>query len=188
MSSPFLPVVKKEGGWGGTSGISSRVDDFIVKHPTWMVYIRKDQRFPHAECYLSDSKSPDPTCETCWGLGYKVQLEKHMVRRAIASQAMDSPLLSHGYTGEYPGFIYSSRRYYQQQTDVYIDVEWDVDIPLIEKYGRPTRIVNAWVVDESVMQKESGSTFMACKIQQSDFNLKFLERLLLNTHIDWVVP
>jgi len=111
-----------------------------------------------------------------------------MVRRAITSQAMDSPLLSTGYTGEYPGFIYSSRRYYQQQTDVYIDVEWDVDNQLIEKFGRPVRIINAWVVDESVMQKESGATFMACKIQQSDFNLKFLEHLLLNTHIDWVVP
>lgn len=189
MSNAFVtPDSNRTLNFTGARGtLASRVADFVDRHGSWLIYVRRDTRYPHADCYLSDTKSPDPKCEVCFGIGYKIQLEKHKVRRSVAFKEMNSPNAPFGYQGEYNAQIHSRRDYNQRQLDLYFEVEWDVSLDQIEQYGRPTRIVDSYQIDETKTAMESGVTYRVCNIHQHNFQSPLFEDWLLTNSHDWVV-
>jgi hypothetical protein len=156
---------------GNTSHLREGFNSFINRRPNWMVYIRKDIRYPSPVSYDPHTLSPDTDDPTTFGLGYAVQYEKHAVRRVIRVKSAESPMEEFGYLAKFQTVIYCPRYYYPKSKDIYLEVEWDVELPYIEQYGKPIRIVNAFQVDEQIALKEDEVTYFGCGCDTYNFTI-----------------
>lgn len=191
MSNPFNLVRSQNviNPFGiSKGGMAQRVSNFVDKHSMWMIYLRRDERFPDPDAYLSDSRSGDPNNKLSLEMGYTFQLEKHPVRRVIQASSMYSPNSGVGFLGQYTNLIYTSRALHQKQTDLYFEVEWDVPQAQIRDYGRPVRVIQCYQVDETSITAESDITYRVCICQQYDFSKTDLEKRLIDIPQNWVIP
>lgn len=161
-------------------------DKLIDDHPHYLVYVRRDMKYPHPDCYLPDTKSPDPSCADCFGLGYYVQFEKHKCRRALAVRDVQAPVEEFGYLAQYKYVVYTPRYYYPKRKDLYLEVEWDVSPRYIEDAGRPTNIIHAYQITESLAQLEDEVTYTCSGCDTYDFTVQQMENWLLTMSRVWV--
>lgn len=172
-------------GLGNRGALRHGFESFVARHPFYMVYVRKDVRYPHSECYLSDTKSPDTSCQECFGLGYKAQFEKHSCRRVLVPREVQSPIEEYGYLTKHRCIVFTPRYYYPKSKDLYLEVEWDVEPNKIETYGRAVKIVTAFQVDEIVAMSEDEVTFCAAKCDTYDFTKQQMQNWLLQLGSAW---
>jgi hypothetical protein len=168
------------------TGIRRGVERFISQHPNWMVYVRVDHKYPCGYCWEPESKSPDPTCDVCFGLGKKVQYEKVAVRRATPGREVQDPMQQFGYMSKYRLAVYSPRYYYPKAKDLYLEVEWDKDTPLIEQYGKPINVISAYQVDEVFSMKEDEVSYVVAGCDIYNFTLKNINLWVKNLGAVWV--
>lgn len=151
----------------------------------WLVYIRRDTRYPSPSSYDPTTLSPDTDDQSTFGMGYQVQYEKHAVRRVIRAGTAQSPMEEFGYLAKFRTVIYTPRYYYPKSKDIYIEVEWDQEPPLIEQYGKPIRIINAYQVDEAIAFEDSEVTFFGCGCDTYNFTSGDLEKWMLELGQIW---
>lgn len=166
-------------------GLRQGFNEFVGLHPQWLVYVRRDLKYPCTYCYDPTTKSPDPTCQECYGLGYVVQYEKHACRRVITAQSAQSPIEPFGYLSKYRTIIYEPRYYYPKSKDVFLEVEWDTEIDNIEIYGKPITLIHAYQVDEQVAFQEDEVTYIGCGCDTYDFNIDDMEKWLRKLGQQW---
>jgi len=158
-------------GLGAPAGLKSGFNSFIGKHPQWVVYVRRDTRYPSVTAYDPRSNSPDTDDQTSFGLGYKVQYEKHAVRRVIKASDAESPMEEFGYLAKFKTIIYTPRYYYPRSKDLYLEVEWDTEWEDIELYGKPINVINAFQVDEAISFNENEVTYIGCGCDTYNFTV-----------------
>jgi len=163
----------------------SGFNDLINDHPHFLIYVRRNLKYPHGDCFLSDTKSPSPDCSTCFGTGYKVQYEKHKCRRVLNAKSTQEQLMDPGYMSKYQVIIYTPRYYYPRAGDLYLEVEWDVSIPYIESIGRPVNVIKVHRVDDAVAMMEDEVTYFAVGAIPYNFDGKNLENWLLTVQRTW---
>ena len=163
---------------GKTSALRKGLNSFVNRHPNWMVYIRKDSKYPSPDSYDPRSNSPNTYDQATFGLGYKAQYEKHAVRRVVRAADAQSPIEEYGYLAKFKVVIYTPRYYYPMSKDLYLEVEWDVEWQDIEVYGKPISIVNAFQVDEAISFREDEVTYMGCGCDTYNFTISDQDRWL----------
>ncbi len=141
--------------------IRGGIQEFINRHPNPMVYVRLDEKFPSVGSDPTNG-SPDLDDQTTFGMGAKVQFERHLTRRVINAGSTQDLLNTFGYLTKYKTIIYVPRYYYPKNRDLYLEVEWDVDWQEVEDKGKPTRLVNAYQVNEAVSFREDEVSYVAC--------------------------
>ena len=168
-----------------STALRESFNSFITDHPMWLVYVRRDTRFPSPTSYDPSTRSPDTDDRTSFGMGYSVQYEKHAVRRVIRAGAAQSPMDLFGYLAKFRTVIYTPRYYYPKSKDLYLEVEWDVEPPLIEQYGKPIRIINAYQVDEAIGFSDGEIVFFGCGCDTYNFTIGDLEEWMLQLGSVW---
>jgi hypothetical protein len=130
--------------------------------------------------------SPDTDDPATFGMGYKVQYEKHAVRRVVRASDAQSPMEEFGYLAKFKTIIYTPRYYYPKSKDLYLEVEWDVDWRDVELYGKPISIVNAFQIDEPIAFREDEVTFFGCGCDTYNFTIGDQEKWLKDLGDVWV--
>lgn len=163
-----------------TSGLQSRFNSFLEKYPNYMVYARADRRFPCALC-LNNDQDPQPlvTCPFCFGLGYKLTLEKHQTRFYRQAMPDATPASPMGYLAKFPATVFTQQNNFPQKRDLYFEVEWTTPIDLVPAGGQIASLINAFSIQENFAERESSVTFIACGCSPFDFDRAVLENYLL---------
>lgn len=169
-----------------STSLRTGFNKFIDKRPNWMVYVRRDPRYPSSTSYDPHSMSPDTDDPATFGMGYKVQYEKHAVRRVVRASDAQSPMEEFGYLAKFKTIIYTPRYYYPKSKDLYLEVEWDVDWRDVELYGKPISIVNAFQIDEPIAFREDEVTFFGCGCDTYNFTIGDQEKWLKDLGDVWV--
>lgn len=188
MTDPFrLKSTSRDNRFGLVSQrkMRSGFNDLIDNHPQFLIYIRRDFNFPHGDCFLSDTNSPDPSCSTCFGTGYKVQYEKHKCRRVAGVRFDLNQLEQHGWSHRNQTLIYTPRYYYPKVHDIYIEADWNVEPNQIESVGKPTSIFKIYKIDDSISIVENEVTYFMSTVTPYEFNLATLEQWLLTIQKTW---
>ena len=157
---------------GSPGGLRGGFNDFVGDHPNWMVYVRRDMKYPSPTAYDPHNNSPNTSDQESFGLGYKIQYEKHAVRRVVKATDASAPIESFGYLAQFHTVIYTPRYCYPKKKDLYIEVEWNVRWEDVEVYGKPIKIVNAFQVDDAISFREDEVTYMACACNEYNFTLE----------------
>ena len=163
---------------GTTTGIRGGIQEFINRKGIFMLFIRRDTRYP-SPLFEASQKSPNTDEQIAFGAGTKVQYEKHKVRRVQVAGTAQSPIEEYGYLAKFRTIIYCPRYYYPQSKDIYMEVEWDTTLDRIEEYGKPTRVINAFQVDEFMAFKEDEVSYIACGCDVYNFDLGELNKWVL---------
>lgn len=61
--------------WKDSKPLGKAVQDFIFENVEWVLFLRRDQRFPCLDCYdfsRAAQRSDMSTCPNCWGTGVKI--------------------------------------------------------------------------------------------------------------------
>jgi hypothetical protein len=153
-----------------------------------MVYVRADHRYPCACGYDPSTKSPISTCQDCFGLGFKVQFEKHKTRRVIVAKQAQQQLDEFGYLAEYRTVIYTLRYFYPRPKDLYLETEWDCRWEDIEHYGKPTNLIKAYQVDDTVAYAQNSITYYGSRADTYDFDFSLINGWLRDLGEVWVPP
>lgn len=152
-----------------TSDIRSGFNTFISRRPNWMLYVRADQRYPCPLGHDPASRSPEVDCQKCFGLGFEVQYEKHAVRRVIVANQAQEQIEQFGYLAKYKTVIYTPRYYYPKAKDLYLEVEWSTELAKIEQYGKPTKLINAYQIDEAISFREDEISYFSAACDTYNF-------------------
>lgn len=163
---------------GVPGGIRGGIQEFIDRHGIWMLFVRRDLRYP-SPLFEASQKSPNADEQFAFGAGTKVQYEKHKVRRVQVAGSAQSPIEKFGYLAKFRTIIYCPRYYYPKSKDIYMEVEWDTPLDMIEQYGKPTKVINAFQVDEALFFKEDEVSYIACGCDTYNFDIETLNKWVL---------
>lgn len=165
--------------------IRTGFNSFVNRHPHFLVYIRRNLKYPHGDCLLTDTMSPTPECSVCFGTGYAVQYEKHKCRRVWVAKTSDEEVSIPGILSKYQVIVYTPRYYYPKTQDLYIEVEWDRPISEIETYGRPTSVVAIHRVDAIATMMEDEVSYFAVGVEPFNMNQTQAELWLQTIQKTW---
>lgn len=167
----------------GESTLSSDVTDFINRRPIWMLYARRDLRFPCITCYDPTTNSPKKDCPDCLGTGFSLKVERHKTRLDMQVLPNTNQLSMPGYLPSYPVVIYTPRDNYPKREDLYFEVEWDVDLPFIGEEGRPARVLNTYRIAMLAVFRQDEVTYFGCGCNVYDLDIEFLENTVLHRQL-----
>ena len=168
------------------SSIKSSVESLINGKPNWLVYVRCDHRYPTISGFDPTTNSPNNIDQASFGLGYKVQFEKHKVRKFIRARTDFGPMTSPGYLDEFQTIIYSPVEYYPQDRDLYLECEWSTNLENIELYGKPLKIIEAYQISKKAAYSEDEVSFFASTCIPYNFSIDILNEWLLELGSCWV--
>jgi hypothetical protein len=187
-TDPFdLSSRKTTDPWGlGGAELSDAISAFIAEHPVWLLYARRDLRFPCTACWDPMSHSPrnKQLCPNCIGLGYKVLLERHMTRFVIRGNPAGAPLLGPGYVTDYPVTVHARADECPRPQDIYVEVEWNAPIDQIGVNGRPTRVLHCYMVDMAAPMRQDTLSFFTSGCTPYDFDFDFLTGAIAGKRIE----
>ena len=124
-------------------------DDTIDKYGTWGIYTRSDHRFVCRECYDIGKGDSAPDCGTCFGTGFKVELQRwkfYFSNSLRGFQALEGTLSPIGFTDEDNIFVFTKRQNIPVINDRFFVVEWSEPIGEISGRSQPTRLVHSYRV------------------------------------------
>jgi len=105
-------------------------ENFLRQHGHYIVYIRRDTNI-RCRCwdFTANAPSSDKSCPRCYGTGYKVSLERHLMRKAITGSPLGlAATLQSREPGQFltPSFIgYFKPLLRPQAGDKVVEVTWD---------------------------------------------------------------
>jgi hypothetical protein len=172
INSPF--------GISGAGKLSDNVTDFINLHPNWLLYVRRDTRFPCLGCWDPEARSAKQRCSDCLGTGYIITFERHPVR--LVTVLSPGPFATQpGYFNNFLVTIYSDVHHIPASRDLFFEVEWDIENNLIGTQGKPVRIIHGYEIRMIANMREDSVSFFSSGCQAYDFDNEFLEKSIL-TH------
>ncbi len=162
-----------------------RVDEFIAKHPHWVVYIRGNRKFKCTHCYQEEEGSPDPRCTLCFGLGYSFKAHRlktrvwDLTQGAIAESELSKPM---GILNSGEMAFAMQRGYYPSNGDLILEVEWDTPTADIELKGKPVKVFAAWTVSQTITRSFRGrAAFHVASCSSYVGDLGWFDSFLLNS-------
>jgi hypothetical protein len=173
------------------NAVKTGLESFLKEHPHFFVYIRRDLRYPHSECYISSNKEPNPDCPVCFGLGYKISFEKHMCRRSLpgrltSGQGTLAEQEEMGLVSAYKEILYSPKCTYPSKYDLYIEVEWDTTIDKIPTIGRPVNVIRTYRVDVALSLSEDTMSYFVSGLLPYELYFNQQQQWLLFNNKSWV--
>lgn len=154
---------------------------------SWLVYTRSDHRFPCADCVEAPGESARADCSTCWGTGFRTQLERwwgyyaQSVRRLAPTEI---PLVQPGWSNEHQPFVFTRSRDVPVVGDRFLIVEWDQPLDLVVRRGaQPLRIVDHLRVVFTEPHMAGEVCFYTAHCQYINETNRQVEPLLLRTPI-----
>src|SRR6266705_3051678 len=94
----------------------------------WVVYTRSDHRFRCRKCWNYFTNDADPHCDSCFGTGYKVELERWKIfysNRFSSGATIEITLTRAGFTPEFNTYMFSRTDMQPTFEDKVFLVEWD---------------------------------------------------------------
>lgn len=128
-------------GW-----IQKKFNETLDRIGVWAIYTRSDPRFRCLVCHDLDTGDSRPNCESCFGTGYRVTLERWKViyvqglRRPASAEV---PLNYPGWLTENQPFLVTRKTEIPRIGDLLFLVEWDRPRDLVpSQQGRPVRLLH----------------------------------------------
>jgi hypothetical protein len=171
-----------------TLDIGGEVSLFIHEYPIWMIYVRRDLRFPCTACYDIRRKSTSNSrCPNCFSTGYNVVFERQEVRlvkhQVPPNQGRQGIIASDpGFLGNYGTAVYVPRIYkpnIKKRGDLYLEVDWTSSIKDIPRIGYPASLITAYEVQMAVVFRESQNSYYGCGCSTYEFDHEWLEEDLI---------
>ena len=188
-SSDFWHLNQKEDVENNPYG--TKIQDFLMERVQYVIYLRKDLRFPCPDHYDQSSGAESTiitdawACDDCWGFGIK-------------TDAYIAPCrISHGTAGigplggeiiQEPGGITSEteivhfpRAVLPQPKDIILECEWDKLVGFFTKFKtkpRAVRIVKGYVINDVTAYWWKEIEYFSCGIKDQQVDLDHFRRLL----------
>jgi len=157
-------------------------ENFINNYAHWIIYIRQNLEFPCPDCYSEISNEGSGLCPTCYGTGHVITLERIPVRFRRFSLTHDAGL-AQGIMSDFDMLVYFKQTAYPKQTDLVLEVEWNVPISSIESQGQPTSIIHVYRLKELEAYREEELSFFVGGCSIEDSTKEFLQKTILSTGI-----
>jgi hypothetical protein len=120
-------------------------NDFLDQIGIWVIYTRSDPRFRCKECFDLNTRDSPANCSSCFGTGFKVNLERWLVYPSNSLNfpaPVEAPLIRPGILSDTSTFIFSRATERPVVGDRVFIVEWNESRDLIvPRNASPVSIV-----------------------------------------------
>lgn len=160
--------------WKDINPLAARVAKFVGENTQWVIYLRKDKRFPCPTCWDPSSKTADHgrvDCEDgCWGTGVKTTLQLAPCRMVpgTPNNLLEGDLrLGPGYVERNQVMGIFPREVYPQMEDIILAAEWTTPT---QKLGspprsRPVRISDVFIIKNTASHFEREFGWTTCSLE-----------------------
>lgn len=175
-----------KGEWRDASPLGMRIEDFILEWPEFIIYLRKDNRFPCPKHYSQSSESVstlDIDCD-CLGFGVKTTAAIVPCRLSRGDARMDHrdgdnrQML--GFIGSWRDIVHFPRAVAPVENDIVIVCSWNVPMNKILTAPNPRPVVahSIYLIRElnSQFQRELG--WFSCGIKGFDIAQDQMDKLV----------
>lgn len=173
--------------WKDDSPLGRSAEEFILENPQYVLYARKDPRFPcpiHYDPTAKDVAVRDPSCTRCRGFGVKVTFQLLPGRLSYGAKALGQTegdlRLAAGLNNR--GFIQASfpRGVSPARDDFVIRCEWDTKAQELggPKRARVLRIEDVYVIRDLSTFFEREVSWHGCGLEIMDLANNLLTRLI----------
>lgn len=156
-------------------------DKLVDAHHMWMIYVRRDMRYP-CDCYNPETLESDFICTECYGTNYKVSLHKVKARKMIAGRVQRlgraAETTQPGILGEYDAVVYLKRCVYPKQSDRILIVEWDRPLSQVPILGKPIRLKEIYRIGVAKDDTEDEVSFFTTYCENLIFDFNLMEQQL----------
>lgn len=172
----------RDTSWKDSKPLGESLSKFVMENAQWVIYLRKDPRFPCVDCWDQATQTPKLNridChEGCWGTGLKTTLQLVPIR-IIAGSPNN---LLEGDLRLIPGFLERNqvmgifpRIVYPKLEDLVLVAEWKEPTQTLglPPKKRPLKITDVYAVKSLSphFEREYGWTTSALEVFSIDFRV-----------------
>lgn len=172
--------------WKASHPLGKAAEQFILENPEWVVYLRRNHRFPCITCYDFSSRSVNSNtllCSSCFGTGYNLTKIITPVRfwagGQISTREQDV-LDDAGNIARWPDTVAVCRELYPEEGDMILRAQWNVSTREIgtNPKAKPVRFIASMLVRLVNVNYEQEVSFMQCGIRSYEVNIDYFYKTL----------
>lgn len=175
--------------WRDSRPLGRKIQNFIEENPQYVIYLRKDPRFPCSRHYNQATETPtfsDYSCTECWGFGVKMSGIIVPSRISMGANADISPKDGYirggpGYLTDYTVAVHFPRAVCPKQKDLILVCEWNKPSQKIIQapYGRPIRIASIYMIQQIQDHFMRELAWFSCGVKSLDIIADHVDSLLI---------
>lgn len=190
--------------WRDSDPMGRKIENFIYENNQYLVYIRKDQRFPCQDHYKQSNETaifPTVSCDYCWGFGVKTTAAIVPARLSLGRTANIGP--NDGFVRGVPGYLtdYTTVAHFPRavapnQKDLVLVCGWNKPTQHIATppYGRPLKIFSIYMIQQVQDYFMRELSWYSCGLKTLDAIGDHIDNLIiprlsnldvLETHTSW---
>jgi hypothetical protein len=174
------------GSWKDGMPLGASAEDFLLENAQWVIYFRKDHRFPCPTCYDMSTQSRISVgydCETCFGFGKKVDPILVPARISFGPPKVTSREAdirqNPGYIEFFSAEIDFPRAVKPKLEDLVLVCEWSKPTQQLGKpRARPLSITSIYVIKQVNDYFERELSWYGCGAEAYDLEMHLLEEQL----------
>lgn len=171
--------------WRDSNPYGKRIENYIMRYPQWIVYLRKDPSLKCADHWdpaTSTPKSLGVVDCACLGFGVLVTPEIVPCRMTLGRKSEVSPLdkTDLGFMTNLPNTIHFPRGVYPVENDVVLVCSWNVPANQIPKANniRPVYITATYQIKQMNPYWFRNVEYFSCGMESIDIDMAHFNKLI----------